>query len=273
MIREHLLFLQSVVDKSTPHLISKKFLKLNMVQTKKTKKQIKHSVKEVTPQVSKDIDEGNNKIDVEVEESDDSEESEDYESSDVELSEESDEEDNEEQENEEIKGLQDSRKHVIIKPSKKVDISKTKDKKGIIYLGRIPNEFEEPEMQKYFEQFGPITRLKLSRNKKSGKSKHYGFIEFSNKEVAKIASETMNNYLIFGHLLKCYLVEDSSKSDLIFSNSKFKIIPWKSISRHRNDKPKSLQHLEKLNHKFEQAKIKRAAKLNAKGINTNYLDN
>ena len=37
----------------------------------------------------------------------------------------------------------------------------------------------------------------------SGRSKGYAFIEFECDEVAKIAAETMNNYLMFNKLLKC----------------------------------------------------------------------
>lgn len=36
----------------------------------------------------------------------------------------------------------------------------------------------------------------------SGKPKGYAFIEFLHPEVAKIAAETMNNYLMFNRLLK-----------------------------------------------------------------------
>jgi RNA recognition motif-containing protein len=36
----------------------------------------------------------------------------------------------------------------------------------------------------------------------TGKSRGYGYIEFKLPEVAKIAAETMNNYLMCGRLLK-----------------------------------------------------------------------
>ena len=37
----------------------------------------------------------------------------------------------------------------------------------------------------------------------TGKSKGYGFIEFEHAEVAKVAAETMNNYLMYEKLFKC----------------------------------------------------------------------
>ncbi|KAK6454177.1 uncharacterized protein RJT20DRAFT_130212 [Scheffersomyces xylosifermentans] len=144
--------------------------------------------------------------------------------------------------------------------------SKKAKKRGIIYIGRIPHGFYETEMKKYFEQFGNIINLKLSRNKKTGKSKHYGFIEFDNFEVAKIAAEAMNNYLIFGHLLKVEVVETANEELFKDSDKKFKVIPWNKISKHKNDKPKSKKQWGKLVEKYENQKLKKQAELKEKGI-------
>eukprot|EP01089_Gocevia_fonbrunei_P011980 TRINITY_DN2700_c0_g1_i5.p1 TRINITY_DN2700_c0_g1~~TRINITY_DN2700_c0_g1_i5.p1 ORF type:complete len:179 (-),score=43.85 TRINITY_DN2700_c0_g1_i5:27-563(-) len=62
-------------------------------------------------------------------------------------------------------------------------------------------------MGRYFSQFGKINRLRLSRSKKTGKPKGYGWIEFEDEEVARIAVATMNKYIIEGRILKCVIVE------------------------------------------------------------------
>lgn len=85
----------------------------------------------------------------------------------------------------------------------------TKAKTGVLYLGRLPKGFEEKALEKYLAQFGSINRLRLSRNKRTAASKHYAFIEFTHKSVAEIVVETMDNYLLHGHLLKCELVDES----------------------------------------------------------------
>jgi len=77
---------------------------------------------------------------------------------------------------------------------------------GVVFLKHIPYGFFEPQMKKYFEQFGKITRLRLARSKKTGKSKGYAYIEFAHKDVAKLVAETMNNYLLFTRILKCDFV-------------------------------------------------------------------
>lgn len=52
-------------------------------------------------------------------------------------------------------------------------------------------------MRKYFEQFGKVTNVKVCRSSVSGNSKGYGYIEFQHPDVAKIAADTMNNYVMF----------------------------------------------------------------------------
>ncbi|KAJ7287650.1 hypothetical protein C8J57DRAFT_1431163 [Mycena rebaudengoi] len=77
---------------------------------------------------------------------------------------------------------------------------------GVIFLGRIPHGFYEDQLRTYFTQFGNITRLRLSRNKRTGASKHYAFLEFDSSSVAQIVTETMDNYLLMGHILRCKLI-------------------------------------------------------------------
>jgi nucleolar protein 15 len=82
-------------------------------------------------------------------------------------------------------------------------------------------------MKKYFAQFGPVTKLRLSRNKKTGASKHYAFVEFASAEVADIVARTMDNYLMFGHILKCKLIPADQVSPDLFkgANQRFKVDP------------------------------------------------
>ncbi|EMR09888.1 hypothetical protein PNEG_01650 [Pneumocystis murina B123] len=145
----------------------------------------------------------------------------------------------------------------------------------VIYLGRIPHGFYELEMKNYFEQFGAVTRIKLSRNRKTGKSKHYAFIEFESSDVARIVAKTMNNYLLFGHILKCSVVskEKLHKSIFIGANRRFKPIPWSRITIKRLEEAKTKEQwirLQKRNNKRLKKKMKLLKKL---GINYQYNKN
>lgn len=146
---------------------------------------------------------------------------------------------------------------------------KTK-KRGILYIGRLPQGFEEAEIEKYFKQFGNIVNVRVARNKKTGNSKHYGFLEFDSFEVAEIAQETMNNYLIFNHILKCQLIgeeEESEKIKELFKNSdkKFKKIPWVHIAKRKFENRTAKQYKE-LQAKHDNKKKQRMEKLKQAGI-------
>lgn len=41
--------------------------------------------------------------------------------------------------------------------------------------------------------------------RQTGASKHFAYIEMSSKAVAEITAETMNNYLLMGHILQCHV--------------------------------------------------------------------
>ena len=109
-------------------------------------------------------------------------------------------------------------------------------------------------MSKYFNQFGEITNVKLARNKKTGKSRHFAFLEFSNVDDAKIAQDTMNNYLLMNHQLKVELVQEDFKSTKKSKKSYFR------VSKLKKD-------VKSLNEKDQAKREKRKEALKAAGIN------
>lgn len=89
------------------------------------------------------------------------------------------------------------------KKQKRKRVPKNTSQRGAIYIGRIPHGFYEDQLKSYFDQFGIVSRVKLARSKRTGRSKGYAFVEFYSSEVAKVAAEAMNNYLMFNCILKC----------------------------------------------------------------------
>ncbi|KAF9310367.1 MKI67 FHA domain-interacting nucleolar phosphoprotein [Podila horticola] len=146
--------------------------------------------------------------------------------------------------------------------------AKDKNATGVVYLGRIPHGFYEEQMQAYFTQFGKVLRLRLSRNKKTGKSKHYAFIEFASQEVADIVADTMDNYLLFGHQLKCKALQPSQIHPAMFvgANKKFKAIPWQKISKDKHNAEKSASQVKQVSKKLLKNESAKRAKLADLGI-------
>lgn len=102
-------------------------------------------------------------------------------------------------------------------------------------------------MRAYFSQFGTITRIRLSRNRKTGRSKHYAFIEFESTEVAKIVADTMDKYLLFGHILKCKLAAPEELHPEVWkgANKRFKTVPWNKIEGRKLEQPMGREGWEK----------------------------
>ncbi|KAF8515405.1 hypothetical protein BU17DRAFT_51802 [Hysterangium stoloniferum] len=142
------------------------------------------------------------------------------------------------------------------------------EERGVIYLGRIPHGFYEDQMRAYFSQFGDVTRLRLSRNKKTGHSKHYGFVEFASSEVARIVSETMHNYLLLGHILQCRVIpKDEVHPELwVGANKKWRVVPRDRVARLQQNKPRTIEQQQRSEARLLARQKKQQAKILASGI-------
>eukprot|EP01134_Creolimax_fragrantissima_P001090 CFRG1090T1 len=158
------------------------------------------------------------------------------------------------------------------KKVKKVVGENLSGKRGVLYLGNIPFGFFEDEMKTFFGQFGTITKLKLSRSKKTGNSKGYGFIEFEHEEVAEIVATAMDNYLLFERLMKCKRVPANKVHPDTFKNSdrKFKKIDWTDVARVESHKPKTSAQIKINTSRLLAKERKHRAKLAAAGVDYDY---
>ncbi|TPX10992.1 uncharacterized protein E0L32_008029 [Thyridium curvatum] len=142
-----------------------------------------------------------------------------------------------------------------------------KEESGVVYISRIPHGFYEHEMRAYLSQFGEITRLRLSRNKKTGASRHYAFVEFAEASTADIVAKTMDNYLLFGHLLKCKVVAPGQVHESLFkgANRRFKKVPWNKMAGRQLEQAQTETAWGKKIDKEAKRRASRADKLKALG--------
>ncbi|WVQ97030.1 hypothetical protein IAU59_004140 [Kwoniella sp. CBS 9459] len=140
--------------------------------------------------------------------------------------------------------------------------------KGTIFLSRIPHGFYEEQMKEYFSQFGDVSRLRLARNRKTGASKHYAYIEFSSQSVAEIVADTMNNYLLMGHILKCQaLSEDEIHPQLwVGANKKFRPVPRARVEKQKHEKERTDEQKAKADKNVKKKESQRKKKIEKAGI-------
>ena len=142
----------------------------------------------------------------------------------------------------------------------------------VIYVGHVPHGFYEAQMKEYFGQFGEVTRVKVSRNKKTGKSKHYAFVEFKHPEVAEIVAESMNNYLLANQVLKIELLAPEKVHPKTFegTGTKFKTVPWQRRAAATHNRERTEAETRKRNAGLVKAEEKRRAKIAAAGIDYDF---
>ncbi|KAH7097342.1 hypothetical protein BKA62DRAFT_744866 [Auriculariales sp. MPI-PUGE-AT-0066] len=144
----------------------------------------------------------------------------------------------------------------------------SEEDRGVIYLGRIPHGFYEDQMRAYFTQFGTVTRLRLSRNKKTGRSKHYAFIEFDGLKVAEIVADTMDNYLLLGHILQCRVVpkEEVHPQLWVGANRRYRVVPHDRIARLKHNRKRTAEEVVRAEDRLIQRQDAKRRKLAEAGI-------
>ncbi|XP_076603116.1 MKI67 FHA domain-interacting nucleolar phosphoprotein [Chaetodon auriga] len=141
---------------------------------------------------------------------------------------------------------------------------------GVIYVGHLPLGLFEPQLKSYFEQFGKVLRLRLSRSKKTGGSKGYAFVEFDCDEVAKIVAETMNNYLMGERLIKCHVMPPEKVHQRLFvgSQREFKKPSHPAVARY--NKTHTEEEITKMKGKLLRKEAKLRKRLAANGIDYDF---
>ncbi|KAJ7590806.1 hypothetical protein C8J56DRAFT_858097 [Mycena floridula] len=148
----------------------------------------------------------------------------------------------------------------------------TTEERGVLYIGRLPHGFYEDQLKAYFSQFGNVTRLRVSRNKKTGKSKHYCFLEFDSLPVAEIVAETMDNYLLMGHILRCKIIPKNEVHPELWvgANRKWRTVPRDRIVRVEHDRPRTTEEQARASKRLLKRQNERKRKLEKAGIDYNF---
>ena len=71
-----------------------------------------------------------------------------------------------------------------------------------IYVGNLSYEVTEADLQEAFETFGQISSVRIIKDKFSGQSKGFGFVEMPNNADAQSAISGMNEKELKGRTLK-----------------------------------------------------------------------
>lgn len=106
----------------------------------------------------------------------------------------------------------------------------------VLFIGHLPNEFEERDLKNFLQQFGKLVNIRISRSVSSGKSRGYAFVRWDDAETARIVAETLHGYLIGGRKLVCHTVPNPKKH--MFYNTD-KVIQRRKLKRKVEEKKRA----------------------------------
>jgi RNA recognition motif-containing protein len=70
-----------------------------------------------------------------------------------------------------------------------------------IYVGNLSYETTEDDLRRAFEAYGQVTSASIIKDKYSGESRGFGFVEMSNKAEGEQAIEALNGTDLHGRNL------------------------------------------------------------------------
>jgi RNA recognition motif-containing protein len=80
-----------------------------------------------------------------------------------------------------------------------------------IYIGNLADDVSQEELEKSFEAFGKTNSVSIVKDKVSGESRGFGFVEMSSKNEGEAAIDGLNGKNLKGQSLK--VNEAKPKSD------------------------------------------------------------
>jgi len=80
-----------------------------------------------------------------------------------------------------------------------------------IYIGQLPYSVTEEELMEIFSEYGEIASLNLFKDKYSGQSKGFGFIDMPNNSEADKAIKGLNKTMLKGREIKVNQAEERRK--------------------------------------------------------------
>lgn len=82
-----------------------------------------------------------------------------------------------------------------------------------IYVGQLPYNVSEEELKEMFSEYGEIASLNLIKDRFSGQSKGFGFIDMPNNSEADQAIKGLNKTMLKGREIKVNQVDERKKKN------------------------------------------------------------
>lgn len=85
-----------------------------------------------------------------------------------------------------------------------------------LFVGNLPFQVDDQELEDLFKEYGEVLSSKIILDRRTGRSRGFGFIEMSSTEQAEQALEALNGFSLRGRQIRVSFAksqEDSSRDD------------------------------------------------------------
>ena len=79
-----------------------------------------------------------------------------------------------------------------------------------VFIGGLPLEVSEAELNAVFGDFGPVKSLRIVKDRETKESRGFGFVEMVNEDEAKEAIRCMNGQSYYGKRITVNIAEDKN---------------------------------------------------------------
>ena len=80
-----------------------------------------------------------------------------------------------------------------------------------LFVAGFPFDVDDEELKEMFEAYGAVTSAKVIHDRETGKSRGFGFVEFSDKAHAEAAIKALDGGSLEGRQLTVKQAEDKPK--------------------------------------------------------------
>ncbi|NIM34755.1 MAG: RNA-binding protein [Hydrotalea flava] len=82
-----------------------------------------------------------------------------------------------------------------------------------LFIGGLPGDIDEIDLKEMFELYGDVRSAIVIKDKQTGKSKGFGFVEMPNDAEAKETIELLNGVKMLGKKIAVTQAEDNGRSN------------------------------------------------------------
>ena len=80
--------------------------------------------------------------------------------------------------------------------------------KSKLYVGNLPHEAENMDLEKLFSECGTVQSVNIIKDRDSGRSKGFGFVEMKDPQEAASVIEKFNGFNFKGRTIKVNIAKD-----------------------------------------------------------------